>query len=412
VAVDARTSALISQIAEQMLLSEDDIVREMDAAAIGLVPALGADAAIAGEVSASNRANLRRFLNVARHADSPPPPDVPPEALDIARTLVRRGIEFDAIFQGYRAGQQIGWQRWLEAASVAVEPGPEFAAVLEASLAILFQYVDDVLSRVVAEAQREREEVLGGALARRTETIRLILDHAPIDARTASSRLGYELARRHTGLVLWAEAPGVQQGALESAAELLARAVGTRRPLTMVAGTSTLWAWIGSEVEPSTGELRAALGETPENVRAAVGPTERGIEGFCRSHDAAIGVHRLLAGQPEGERFATYAELEVTALAAHDERRAADFVSATLGPLAADEPNAARLRETLRIFLEEADNAPRAALRLHTHRNTVLQRIARATELLGHGVGERRLALALALELARQLGPRVLNRLP
>ena len=409
--MDAHLSELISTIARRMLAKEDELVREMDAAAIELVPVLGTDAAIAAEVSASNRANLRRFLTVVQHADSPPPVDVPPEALDIARTLVRRGLEFDAIFQGYRAGQQIAWQRWLGAASDVVDPGPEFAAVLEASLALLFKYVDDVLSRVLAEAQREREAVLGGALARRTETVRLILDHAPMDERTASGRLGYELFRRHTAVVLWAEAEArVAQGALESASELLAHAAGARRPLTMVAGTSTLWVWIGTDAEPATGDLRAAFAQTPTNIRAAVGSTERGIVGFRRSHDAALGVHRLLAGRLGGERFATYAELEVTALAAHDERRAAEFVAATLGPLAADEPNALRLRDSLRVFLDEADNAPRAAARLHTHRNTVLQRIARASDLLGHDVGERRLALALALELAHRLGPRMLVR--
>jgi DNA-binding PucR family transcriptional regulator len=267
-----------------------------------------------------------------------------------------------------------------------------------------------VLSRVVAEAQREREEVLGGAMARRTETVRLILEDAPIDAQTASRRLGYELDRQHTAAVLWAEAPGVPQGALESAAELLARAVGTRRPLTLAAGTSTLWVWLGGVDDFGAADIAALLGEVHGNIRVAVGPTERGIRGFRRSHEAALTVHRLLAGPAEGERFATYAELEVTALAARDERRAADFVAATLGPLAADDAGAWRLRETLRVFLEEAENAPRAAARLHTHRNTILQRIARATELLGHRPGERRLAVELALELARRLGPRVLVR--
>jgi DNA-binding PucR family transcriptional regulator len=62
------------------------------------------------------------------------------------------------------------------------------------------------------------------------------------------------------------------------------------------------------------------------------------------------------------------------------------------------------------VFLDEADNAPRTAERLHTHRNTVLQRVARATELLGRPPGERRLALELALELAHRIGPRALTR--
>ena len=407
-AVDPRTAELIAAIADELHMNEDELVREMDAAAIGLVPVLGADAAIAGEVSASNRANLRRFFTVAHRLDAPPTADVPPEALDIARTIVRRGIEFDALFQAYRGGQQIAWQRWMEAAYRVTESGPELIAVLDTSLTLLFVYVDDVLSRVLVEAQREREEVLGGALARRTETVRLILDGAPIDSQTAGRRLGYELSRHHTAVVLWAEAPGVAEGALESAGAVLARAAKSRRPLTMPAGTSTLWAWLGSDTPPPAADLRAALAETAPNIRAAVGPTQRGIRGFRRTHEAALVVHRLLVGQPDGERFATYAELEVTALAARDEIRAAEFVATTLGPLAADDPNAARLRETLRVFLDEAEHAPRAAARLHTHRNTVLQRVARATELLGHRPGDRRLALELALELAHRLGPRVM----
>jgi DNA-binding PucR family transcriptional regulator len=399
---------LIKSIAERMLAREDELVSEMDAAAIALVPALGADAAIAAEVSASNRANLRRFMTVAQHADAPPPADVPPEALDIARTIVRRGIESAAILQAYRRGQQVAWQRWMETTSAVVGSGPEFTAVLEVSLSLLFQFVDDVLSRVLAEAQHEREEILGGALARRTETTRLILDGAPIDAEIASSRLGYELSRNHTAVVLWAEDPGAGQGVLESAAALLGRAAAARRPLTLPAGASTLFVWIGSEDPPRIRDLREALTGGRQGVRAAVGSTAGGIRGFRSTHEAALAVHRVLMGQLDGERFATFAELEVTALAAHDERRAAEFVASTLGDLAADDPSTARLRETVRIFLDEAENAPRTAARLHTHRNTVLQRVARASELLGHRPGERRLPVELALELAHRLGPRVL----
>jgi DNA-binding PucR family transcriptional regulator len=400
---------LIGAIAARLATRLDDVVAEMDRAVVELVPAFGADAAIAAEVDASNRANLMRFMVVASRAEEPPP-DVPPEALDIARTLARRGIELGAIFQAYRAGQQVAWQRWLEAAAEVIEPGPMFAAAIEESSELLFRYVDDVLSRVVAEAQHEREEILGGAHAQRAVTARLLLEDAPIDTETAGKRLGYDLSRPHTALVLWAEPPGVPQGALESAALLLSRSVGARRPFIMAAGSSTLWAWIAGEHEPSRTELREALADAAPEIRVAVGPTEAGVRGFRRSHEAALVVQRLVTGQQTSEQVATYAELEVIALTAGDEQRAAEFVAATLGPLAADESNAARLRETLRVYLDVADNAPRAAARLHTHRNTVLQRVARATELLGRDVGERRLALALALELAHRLGPKVLVR--
>ena len=403
------TADLVSAIADRFSAREDEIVAASSAAAIELVPPLGADAAIMAEVRASYRANIRRFIVVAQHASAPPPIEVPPEALDIARTLVRRGIGIDALFQGYRRGQEVAWKYWMETTSSVVEPGPRLFAVLEASLALLFHYVDDVLSTVIVEAEREREEFLGGAAARQSETARLILNDAPIDTSTASRQLGYELSRRHTAMVLWAEPPGAPQGALESAAGTLALAIGSRRPFTMAAGTSTLWVWIGSDADPNTLTLAHAMAEQESSIRAVVGPTEHGIRGFRRSHEAALVVHRLLMGQPTGDRLTTYADFEVTALAAHDDQRAADFVVATLGPLASDNASAARLRDTLRAYLEEADNAPRAAQRLHTHRNTVLQRVARATDLLGHPVGDRRLAVALALELAHRLGPRVLT---
>jgi DNA-binding PucR family transcriptional regulator len=401
---------LLGDVADLLLEELDDLGAEMDAAIVQASPELGADAAIAGEVSASNRANVRRLLTaVARRDVRPPSMDVPPEALDIARTVVRRGIDFEVIFGAYRRGQAIAWRRWLACAG-RVASGPELVALLELSSQLIFEYVDVVLGRVLAEAQREREEVLGGALARRTEIVRLILDGAPLDRQRASERLGYELGRRHTALVLWAEPAGEVQGALETAATLLAGAVAAHRPLLLPAGTSTLWAWLGTDADPAPEALRGAIAGAQPNVRVAVGPTRVGITGFRRSHAAALAIHRLLAGHAGGERVALFHELEVTSLAAQDQDRAAEFIAATLGPLAADTASAARLRETLRVYLDEAEHAPRAAVRLHAHRNTVLQRVARATELLGRRPGERRLELALALELAHRLGPRVLAR--
>ena len=401
----ARTYELIAAIADRLALEAEETVAAMDSAVIEVVPEFGADAAIAAELTATNRGNWQRFLAVARQAQSALSDAVPPEALDAARTVVRRGIDLDRIYEGYRRGHQVGLERWLACAYEIVEPGPELVGVTELSLSLAFRYIDQTLGRVLAEAQREREDIIGGALARRTETIRLILDGAPINPTAASRRLGYELDCRHTAVVVWAESTVAPHGTLESAAVLLAQAAGSQRPLTLPAGTTTLWAWIGTPDEPAIDDLRSAVGRSPDGVRAAVGPTRLGIEGFRDSHDAALAVHRLLVGNPASGRFGSYRELEVTALAAHDPRAAIEFVAATLGALAQESPAAARLRETLRVYLEEADNAPRAAARLYTHRNTVLKRIARATELLGYEPGERRLAVELALELRRHLPP-------
>lgn len=402
---------LMGEVADLMLADLDHLVAEMDAAELELSPAMGADAAIVADMSASNRANAARLLTTfARRDGRTAPIDVPPEALDVARTVGRRGMDLDTIFQSYRRGQNVAWRHFMAHATRVAPPGPPLVQLIEIASQRMFEYVDHVIACVIAAAQREREEVLGGAPARRAETIRLILDGAPLDSRRASERLGYDLSRRHTALILWAQSPGEVQGALETAAANLARAAGARSPLTLSVGASALWAWLGTDADPPLEKLRGAIDNAQPNVRVAVGPARPGISGFRRSHDAALAIQNLLVGHPGGARLAFYHDLEVTALAAQNRHRAAEFVATTLGPLAADTPDAARLRETLRVFLDEAENAPRAAARLHTHRNTVLQRVARATEILGHRPGERQLAIELALELTHQIGPRVLTR--
>ncbi|WP_219905271.1 helix-turn-helix domain-containing protein [Actinopolyspora mortivallis] len=159
-----------------------------------------------------------------------------------------------------------------------------------------------------------------------------------------------------------------------------------------------------------TGTRRTAPGDRPNtpDVRVAVGHTRSGITGFRRSHSEALAVQWLLAEHPKNARVALHHDLEATVLAAQDRERATEFVP----PLSARSPRTrpARLRETVRVFLDEADNAPRTAPRLHTHRNTVLQRVTRAGELLGYHPHERRLALRHALEIAHRTGPRVLTR--
>lgn len=391
------TTALMAQVADRLDARTDALVTEMVAEILEAEPAFGADAALIADVRESCLANVRRYLVVARRADDPPPPEAPLEALDIARTLVRRGIEADIVYGGYRHGQQVLWRHIMAAADECGASAAELSAFLRQALDLLFTYVDQVVHQVIAAMAREREQVLGGALDRRAETIRLLLDGAPLDPAVASRRLGHDLSRDQTALVVWSERRDATVAALETAAHAVA---GPGRVLTFAPGGPLLWAWIGSDAPVALQDARPADG-----IRVAVGRTRRGVEGFRASHDDAVAVQRLMAGNPEAEPVASYAELEVTTLAAQDPDRAQAFVAATLGALAADTPTAARLRETLRVFLDEADNAPRAARRLGTHRNTVLQRVGRATALLGRPPQDSRLAVSLALELARRLGP-------
>lgn len=99
---------------------------------------------------------------------------------------------------------------------------------------------------------------------------------------------------------------------------------------------------------------------------------------------------------PGRERFTAYDDVRLAVLASGDEEAAAQFVSDTLGRLADAD---ADLRETLRVYLQEDANTARAATRLFTHRNTVLNRLERAERLLPQPLSGRHLNVGLALEL-------------
>src|SRR6059058_1381645 len=414
--VSAEVAERIRGIAQRQLDRLDEVTATAQAAVVRVAPLLAEDPALYAESLASTRANTVRFLMLmASDPLEPIPSDPPPEAVDIARSVMRRGADTEMVVLTYRAGQNVFWESWIDAAAELVPDRDELVEVLRLSSVLVPAYIDGVLATVLTRAEEEREELLRGGLARRAETVRMILDDVPIAEQRAGERLGYELSQTHTCVVLWSE-DAVEQGALDRAAHALAHAVGARRPLVLPATVAAVWAWIGTAREPDRAQrrevglapLRAAMEDVDPAIRAAVGPSCPGLAGFRRSHDGAVATHGLVAAARAGERLTTYRDVEVTALVAQDPRRMADFVRTTLGPLAARDPAAARLRETLRIYLSEGESAPRAAQRLYTHRNTVLHRVARAEELLGHPIADRRLELALALELTHRLGERTL----
>src|SRR5687767_7128829 len=133
----------------------------MNAAIFETAPVLRSDATVEAETTASNRANLMRWLSaMASHPGEPLSEEIPPEALDLARSLVRRGIELDALLHAYRRGQNVAWRRWMETAAATVAPGPELIELLDVSSDLMFGYVDQVIGGVMTQVQREREELL------------------------------------------------------------------------------------------------------------------------------------------------------------------------------------------------------------------------------------------------------------
>ncbi|KXO89586.1 PucR family transcriptional regulator [Tsukamurella pseudospumae] len=385
----------------------DGLVEAMNAAEIEVAPMLAADRTIAHEMAASNRANVVTVVGALRNPRGADLVEPPPEAFDVIRTVVRRGLDLEVIFQAYRRGQMAVWERFVEVARASEPPGEELVEGMELFATMLFEYVDRVLLALVDEAQRLREEVLGGAAAKRAETVRLLLEGAPIGERVGSGRLGHDLAARHTAVVLWHDGAAADAASLEVAAGVLARTAGGGSPLTVGAGERALWAWFA--VPASGGAEPGPLPRGAPRIRAAIGRPASGVAGFRRSHADALAVAELVGGDPTGPSLVRYEEVEAVLPMGADPQRAARFVRDVLGGLAVDSGRAARLRDTLRVYLDCADSASAAAERLHAHRNTVLQRVAAAAALLGRDPGDRRLATMTALDLAHYAGRTVLS---
>ncbi|MEU7298103.1 hypothetical protein AB0A76_33750 [Streptomyces exfoliatus] len=88
----------------------------------------------------------------------------------------------------------------------------------------------NALDAIEAERRLERQDLLSGELARRAQTVRLLLDGAPLSAERAGSRLDYDLGACHTALILCTDSAAEAHGVLEQAAGLLATAARVRRP--------------------------------------------------------------------------------------------------------------------------------------------------------------------------------------
>jgi DNA-binding PucR family transcriptional regulator len=389
-----RVAELIRQGASLLLDEPATLFAQVDSAVLDASPSrLVEDPVIAAAAVATNHANVLHWAQAnVRKPGAYVPGNLSPQVLDLARDVVRRGLD-DTSLNSYRVGQNVAWRLWMQLAfSLTTDPA-ELRELLDVTARSIFTFVDETVDGIRELIEREREELVGGTHAERLETVNLILEGAPITRARASERLRYELAGEHTAAVVWTEDEDGGQSALESAADALARAAGARRAFTVVASSRALWAWFAAPVPASF--------EPPPSIRIALGTTASGLEGFRRSHLDALATQRLMHRTPRDLRLASYQDVQLVALSAQDEENTAEFVSRTLGRLASAEPE---LRETLRVYIREEFSASRAARALFAHRNTVLNRLARARDLLptpleGHG-----LQVGLALEIVHWLG--------
>jgi len=394
-----RVLELMRQGAERVLNAPPEWLEELDRATFDRerMKHLADDPALMAAIRRTNRANVVHWAaENLRDPGAPVAPNLGPEPLAVAHDLVRRGMRESAL-DGYRVGQNVAWQRWLEIAFQLTRDPDELRELLSLAARSIAWFIDANISGIAAQMALERDELTRGTHAERREVVALLLEGAPISVQSASHRLGYLLDQTHRAAVIWSDEAESELRALEGAADALARSVQAQRPLIVVASAATLWVWVPGKGEPDEQQLMAALHHLP-GVHIAIGSQARGVEGFRRSHLDALTTQRMLSRLQSRERVASFDAVRLVSLVTQDAEAAQSFVQHTLGELAT---GSSELQSALRAFLDAGCNASRAAEQLRTHRNTLLRRLTRAEALLPRPLEGHHVHVAVALEVLR-----------
>ncbi len=233
-----------------------------------------------------------------------------------------------------------------------------------------------------------------------------------------ATQLGYDLSRPH--VVLWIDAGNARTPGSASVENLADSLRSTFGAWTRARGSDLVALVPLPATDQRTNELAARLavlltqqlgsGGTREDPLWSAGlgePVSTSAEvrrSSAEAHDTArLGLVVLGPG-----RVARATDLGVyrLLLALRDGGELRPFVERVLAPLDEDHRNGSALIETLEAFFACNGNLSEAARQLHLHRNSLIYRLNRAHELLGHDLDDPELRLSLQLAIK---GRRVLD---
>lgn len=413
-----RAAVRVAAIASTTGAQLDGVARSLQAELAETISELRGDPLMLDLLYASVESNVRTFFHVARYGVDVDAVEAPRPALEYARRLAQREVSSNALLRAYRLGQRRVLD-WVAGELAEVEPdGRVSFAALQMLQDTAFAYIDRVSEQVVAEYETERERWLTNRNTIRTATLTSMLAGDEVDVATGERVLGYRLRQPHLGLVLWVDDATTSPNPLQRLSQVLGSVAQEMDPSTsplFVPRDRLLgWAWVPTRARQAVDVERLAnvVREAGDDVRVAIGDVGSGLAGFRATHQQALRAHEVaVVGADRAPRLTAYGDpgLRAASVLARDLPLARDLVASTLGDLARDEENAARLRETLTVFLRENRSFVATAEKVHLHKNTVKYRVDKAVELRGRPLEEDRLDVELALVACQWLGAAVLS---
>jgi DNA-binding PucR family transcriptional regulator len=399
--------ALAPRAAEVSADVVDLIVRE--------IPDLRADSRVRALLQASVGENVATVLHVFQHGIDVEHARAPTAAAEYARRLAQRGVPMTALLRAYRIGST-RFQDWcLRELGRRVDDGSVVSATALLIAGITATYIDQVSEEIVFVYEAEKGNWQRNLSVAQASRVRALLSGERVDLGSAEAALGYRLRQHHVGVVCWAGGAGSGGGALarlEHATGEVARwAECAGRPIFLPQDESTAWAWLPLGARDSFAMPAAHVGGADTGIRFAFGAVGFGLPGFRRTHRQALGAQAVaLAAGRAAQPATSFEDVAPLALMSDSIELIRAWVVEILGSLADDDEPNARLRETLRIFLQENRSFKATAERLTLHKNTVQYRVSKAEKGLGRPVDENRLYVELALLASHWLGATVLRQ--
>lgn len=418
-AVAESVALIIDRIGERA----PDVIGSIQRYLAAEVVELRGDPALLELLGASVAGNVETVFDALRYHISIERVEPPTAALEYARRVAQHGIPVNALVRAYRLGQQQVLAHVLEEIRRA---GLEPEAALntyEAISIVAFRYIDWISQQVTDAYETERERWVENRNSVRALRVRELLDSAAgsVDIDAAIAAIRYPLRRTHLAMILWTsadDAPGRELLRLERFVRDLADSMTLRDGALFVAADQVSgWGWLplGTAATADPVEhIRRFAADSVDPPHLAMGTAQSGLEGFRRSHRQAQKARRVAVAGAQNRRVTAAGDpgVAAAALLTEDLAETREWVCETLGPLASDTANDARLRETMRVFFGEGSSYKGAAERLNLHHNSVKYRVDRAVERRGRRIGDDRIDVEIALLVCHHLGSAVLMAAP
>lgn len=342
----------------------------------------------------------------------------PTAALEQARRIAQQGLPVNVLVRIYRLGQRsFTHLAFGELQGIDVSPHAR-VTIVETITETLFAYVDWMSQQVVEVYEEERERWLETRNSVRALRVREVLaGRQSGDIDSAITAICYPLRSHHVALVVWYPAGTGEADELARmqrfVRELREAVQADAAPLFIATDRTTGWAWLPFPIAPDgiVATVREFSLQHRDSPSVAIGSPVAGVKGFRRSHAQAVAVQSVALAR-KGAKPTVVADgdpgLAAAALVCGKIEEARVWVAEVLGGLAADTESDARLRGTLRVFLDGGASYTLAAEQLDLHFNTVKYRVGRALARRGRPITDDRFDVELALLLCHWYGDTLL----